>query len=135
MANIYVKSGASGAANGTSWTDAYVTLGAAITAAAAGDSIWVSNNHSETTASPTYSIAGTVGNPTFITCVLDTGSAPFAESARRATASVSCSSNGTLTINGYADIYGIHPFGHQLPHNADRRDNAICERSTKHRCP
>lgn len=108
MANIYVKSGAAGAANGTSWTDAYTTLLAAIAAAAAGDSIWVSNNHSEAPSSNTsYTIAGTVGSPVYITCVLDTQSAPFAETHRRTTAVIGATGNTVLSFNGYAEIYGI----------------------------
>lgn len=107
-ANIYVKSGAAGAANGSSWTDAYTTLGAAITAAAAGDFIWVSNNHSEApSATVTYTIAGTNAAPVYVTCVLDTQSAPFAETHRRETASIACTGNQTITINGYAEIYGV----------------------------
>lgn len=40
-ATIYVKSDASGTANGTSWTDAYTTVQAALNAAATGDDIHV----------------------------------------------------------------------------------------------
>ena len=40
-ANIYVKDGASGANNGSSWSDAYTTLTAAIAASASGDIIYV----------------------------------------------------------------------------------------------
>ena len=38
---IYVKAGATGAANGSSWADAYPTISPAITAAANGDAIYV----------------------------------------------------------------------------------------------
>jgi len=40
-ANIFVKAGATGAANGTSWADAYTTIAAANTAAANGDVVYV----------------------------------------------------------------------------------------------
>ena len=49
MATIYVNSGAAGAANGTSWTDAYLTLAAALAGTvSAGDIIKVHNAHSHT---------------------------------------------------------------------------------------
>lgn len=41
MATIYVKSTATGAANGTSWTDAYTTIQAAVTAASTNDTIQI----------------------------------------------------------------------------------------------
>lgn len=44
MATIYVKSGATGAADGSSWEDAFTSLTAALSAASAGDDLWVTNN-------------------------------------------------------------------------------------------
>lgn len=50
MSNIYVKSGAAGSADGTSWTNAYTTLQAALTAWTTADQIFVAHNHAEDSA-------------------------------------------------------------------------------------
>ena len=50
MATIYVDDTASGAADGTSWTDAYTTMNAALLAASNGDLILIDDGHDETDA-------------------------------------------------------------------------------------
>lgn len=62
MSVIYVNSGASGANNGTSWTDAYTSI-ASTTGAAAGDIIRVSYQHVEGGATATVSWDWTNGVP------------------------------------------------------------------------
>lgn len=52
MANYYVKSSAAGANNGSSFTDAYTDIQSAATVAAAGDTVYVHNTHSQTNSSP-----------------------------------------------------------------------------------
>lgn len=52
-ANIFVKTGATGAANGTSWTDAYTTIAAACTAAGNGDVVYVAAGTYTETSLPT----------------------------------------------------------------------------------
>lgn len=61
MAIIYVDSTAGGVADGTSWTDAYVTLQAGLTAWTTADIIWVAHDSTESfTANTTF----TCGNAT-----------------------------------------------------------------------
>jgi hypothetical protein len=70
MANIYVKSGATGSNNGTSWTDAYTSIASTFTAAA-GDVVLVADTHSQTLAAATtfnYS-NGTPAAPIPVICV------------------------------------------------------------------
>ncbi len=72
MADRYVWSGATGAANGTSWADAYTTYAAAVTAAVAGDVIRVADDHAETASSSaavSYWLAGTRTSPVQTLCV------------------------------------------------------------------
>lgn len=60
----YVYHGATGAGDGTSWTDAYTSLIAAIAARAAGEEYWLASDHDETnTSTQTYGFKGTIANP------------------------------------------------------------------------
>ncbi len=66
MATRYVWSGATGSGTGADWTNAYTTLAAAVTAAAAGDGIRVAHDHDEvasSSAAVNYSLPGTRTNP------------------------------------------------------------------------
>lgn len=77
MANYYVYSGATGAANGSSWADAFTTLSAAMTWAVGGDFVYVANDHNNIVAGAnSLSSAGVKGNPVFVVCVNRAGSVP-----------------------------------------------------------
>lgn len=106
---VYVKSGATGNASGSSWANAYVDLQTALNNAAAGLDIWVSNNHSEALAGPSYvAAAGTQANPyRRIICVDDTKVAPFGNADLRTTAAVGSFTNSQIQINGCGQFYGI----------------------------
>lgn len=54
MATVYVKWDATGANNGTSWTDAFTTVQAAYSASIAGDEIWVAAGTYKTAAVSSY---------------------------------------------------------------------------------
>jgi hypothetical protein len=63
MAIVYVWSGATGAANGTSWTDAYTTLGAA-GSPSDGTDVYIADDHNESiSANTTYGSSSLKNNP------------------------------------------------------------------------
>jgi hypothetical protein len=109
MTAYYVRSGATGSANGTSWANAYTTLATAISGKAAGDVFYVSEDHSESTsASVTLTFPGTTTNPNFIFCVNHAGSVPPVSADLRTTGSVTSTGvSATLTITGSFVCNGI----------------------------
>lgn len=67
MATRYVYNGATGAANGTSWTDAYTSGAAADTAAGSGDIIAFAHDHEEVLSAATaYSWGAGQSNPILV---------------------------------------------------------------------
>src|SRR4029077_14277585 len=99
MANVYVDSNAAGAGTGADWANAYTTLGAALTAKAAGDSFFVAHNHAETAASAkVLTSPGTVSNPCFIYCVSSAGSVPPVSADLRTTATITTTGAFAITF-------------------------------------
>ncbi len=102
----YVKSttGSNGNA-GTSWAAAKATLVGAIAVAAAGDTIYVSQAHAESTASSiSLAFPGTDISPTNVVCAND-GAGPPTATATTCTVTTTGASN--ITISGSVYIYGI----------------------------
>lgn len=109
MTTRHVYSGASGAANGTSETDAYTTLGAAITASSAGDIIRVRGNsggaHNETAnAAITYTLPTTQPGLKILSVTFNGSGTGGLESG--ATVNVGAANAG-LTISGFGYWYGL----------------------------
>lgn len=106
MANIYVRStDGSDADSGATWALAKATLSGAGGIDAAGDNIYVSDAHAESTAvDVTISLAGTASNPVKVICGDDA-----AEPPTTATTTGTVTSTGTSDINvvGSAYIYGL----------------------------
>lgn len=97
----YVRSGAGGAATGADWANAYLTLGAGIAAAAAGDTIYVSEDHNESSAAiQNYTSPGTRTNPLKIICVDHTGSVPPVAADFRTTGTVATTGANSINFNG-----------------------------------
>lgn len=108
MADIYVRStDGSDADSGATWTLAKATITGAAAIDAAGDTIFVSQAHAESTASAiTFAFAGTAANPTRVIAASDAAEPPTTVS----TASVTTTGNSGITITGAAYIRGIRFF-------------------------
>ncbi|RWF66629.1 hypothetical protein [Mesorhizobium sp.] len=102
----YVRSGAGGAANGTDWANAYLTLAAALTASAAGDTIYVSEDHAASSASTqTYTSPGTAASPVRVVCVNHSGSVPPVSADIRTTATEATTTSNSMTFDGSFCVY------------------------------
>jgi hypothetical protein len=108
MAVIYLRStDGSDSDNGSTWALAKATLAAALTAAGAGGTVYVSDNHAETqNTAMTLTSPGTAAAPVTVICVNDSGN-PQPPTARLATATVTTTSTSHMTFNGFAYVYGI----------------------------
>lgn len=108
MAVIYLRStDGSDADNGSTWALAKATLAAALTAAGAGGTVYVSDNHAESAAAAkTLTSPGTAASPVRVICVDDSGN-PEPPTARATTASVTTTGNNGITFAGFAYYYGI----------------------------
>lgn len=97
----------SDADNGSTWALANATLAGAITDAAAGDTIFVSQSHSESPAtSTTWTFPGTPASPNKLICGNDAAEPPTAVAT---TAAIGVSSNSSaLIVNGSLYAYGIN---------------------------
>lgn len=106
MANIYVRSGAGGTPDGTTWATAWLTLAAALTGGAtSADTIWLANDHAEsTTGSVTYSFPTTAGLR--VICVgTNTVNPPTATEGVATSATVTYST--FIVFKGQAYFYGV----------------------------
>lgn len=112
MSTWYVDSTATGSGTGTSWTNAFTTLGAAISAAAAGDDFNIYSGSAESHASNvTLTFPGTDAAPNRVfSC--DKTNAPAQASDLVAGAQIITTGATNITIgggssNGYVYIYGV----------------------------
>ena len=108
MAVLYVKNTGSNTAPYDTWAKAATTLGTAIAASSAGDTIWVSHQHAETSASSiNYGAVGTYTATTRILCGND-GAQPPTALATTATITTTGTSNIAFTdTNSFVYVYGI----------------------------
>lgn len=107
MASYYVWSGATGSANGTTWANAYTALATAFSGKLAGDTFYVAHDHAESAAGVTLTSTGSVGNLQKVICVNRAGSVPPVSADRRATATISSTTNNNISLAGSVVYDGI----------------------------
>lgn len=109
MANYFVRStDGNDADNGTTWALAKATLTGGLAVAAAGDTIYVSDNHSESTAAAiTLTSPGTAASWVRILCVDDAGdpASPTTLATSAIVATTGAASN--ISFAGFAYCHGI----------------------------
>lgn len=109
MANIYLRSGATGAANGTSFDDAYTTMVALIAAGVTNaDTIYVASDHAESTASTvTMTFPATPGCK--VLCLnATTGTPTISGTALATSASIAVgAASAAIILNGHAYFHGV----------------------------
>lgn len=99
MANIYVRStDGDNADNGSTWALSKATLAGAAAIDAAGDTIYLSQSHAESTASSiNFPLAGTLASPTIVLCANDAAEPPTAQAT---TATISTTLSSGITFSG-----------------------------------
>lgn len=102
----YYRSAAAGTADGLSWANARVSL-ATMTSVVAGDTIYVADDHAETTAGTlTIAFPGTPANPNKVYCADRTVAVPAVVDLK-ITGTVSTTGTNVITITGNAYVYGL----------------------------
>jgi hypothetical protein len=112
MATYYVWSGATGAGTGADWANAFTNIAAARASGAAGDTVYVADDHAYSTSGADYLIdlKGDVFTPDYIICVRRSGgSVPPVAADIRDTATETITSQHTIGVTGGRGVmYGIN---------------------------
>lgn len=107
MANLYVRSSdGNNSDNGTTWALAKATIAGAAAIDAAGDTIYISQAHSETTASGfSVALAGSLASPTRVICGNDGAEPPTSVDT---TAQIASTGASSITFTGTCFyVYGL----------------------------
>lgn len=109
MANRFVRSAATGTGSGADWTNAHVTMTAAITASTAGDTFFVADDHAETSASSiSLGFKGAINAPDLIVCVDHTITSPGSGDLKTTAQVTTTGTAASISLNGgHAYVYGI----------------------------
>jgi hypothetical protein len=108
MTDYFLRfSDGSDASDGLTWANAKQTLAGVFAACAAGDTVFVSDNHAETQASSiTLTSPGTAAAPVRVLCVDDAGD-PASPTTLATTATITQTASASINFAGYAYYYGI----------------------------
>ena len=102
MAIKYLWSGATGAGDGSTFTNAYTTMSTASAGVTAGDTLYVAHDHAESTnAAVSLTFTGTTSNLVKVICINRSTLLPAT------TATVTTTGNAGLSIFGSVYFYGI----------------------------
>jgi hypothetical protein len=108
MANRFVRSAAAGTGTGADWTNAHTTLTAAITAAAAGDTYLIADDHAETgTTSLSLGFKGTATVRDTILCADHTVASPTASDLKTTGQVTTTGTAAAISISGNFYMYGL----------------------------
>ncbi|NIT12765.1 MAG: hypothetical protein GTN99_00505, partial [Candidatus Dadabacteria bacterium] len=108
MADFYVDSNATGANNGTSWTDAWTTITSAPGGISAGDRVFVASDHSESQASlMSLSWPGTVASLNHIISADSTSGTPPTTQTSGASVATTGANDIQIISSGYIYMWGI----------------------------
>lgn len=122
MAVFYVRStDGNNADNGSTWALAKATINGALAVASNGDTIYVSQVHSESTASAISLAHGSDTTPTKIICVNDGAQPPTATAT---TAVVATTGASNISLGGALYVYGIT---FNCGSGANRADFNVCQ--------
>ena len=102
----YVDSAAVGTGTGLSWTNACTKIATVLgKAVAAGDSIYVRNTHSETTAATvTWTFPGTTTSPNKVICADNTNSPPLSSDLSPASGSTTPGGGAVAAVTGASNL-------------------------------
>jgi hypothetical protein len=93
---------------GASWAAAKTTMTAAIALAAAGDTIYIANDHTESTAGAvTLTSPGTIANPAYFICANRAGTVPPVSADITTGASIATTGANSIVTAGFAYCVGV----------------------------
>jgi hypothetical protein len=111
MATFFVRSGASGTGTGATWLNAFTTLVSGANNCAAGDTVFISDDHTETssvTGSTVVTFPGTPALPNLLLCADHTITNPGAANLKTTALLTLNGASSAWSLRGCYYAYGLH---------------------------